>query len=110
MSGATISNDDDATSGLVVALDVRDISAYQQYRQDIGPLLRAAGGRFRYDFRVTEVLQAEAAARINRVFVLEFPDRARRAAFFADGRYQEIKRRLFTPAVSDVIVVADYNA
>lgn len=109
MSGAPISNDADARSGLVVALDVRDPATYEQYRQDIAPLLRAAGGRFRYDFKVTEVLPAEAAPRVNRVFVLEFPDHASREAFFADERYLEIKRRLFTPAVSDAIIVAEYG-
>ena len=104
-----MSNDADAGSGLVVALDVSDLSAYERYREDIAPLLRGAGGRFRYDFRVTEVLRAEAAPRINRLFVLDFPDGARRDAFFADRRYQAIKRRLFTRAVSNVIVLAEYG-
>lgn len=72
-------------------------------------MLRGAGGRFRYDFRVTEVVGAEAGTRINRVFVLDFPDGGRRDAFFADRRYQTIKRRLFTRAVSNVIVLAEYG-
>jgi len=92
-----------------VGLLVVDQGTYAQYRKEMGPLLEAAGGKFRYDFEVARVLRAEeATAEINRVFVIRFPSRSVKEAFFADPRYLEIRRRLFDPSVKTRVSIAEY--
>ena len=92
-----------------VGLLVADQEKYAQYRREMRPLLDAAGGAFRYDFEVARVLHAEeGTAEINRVFVIRFPSRSAKEAFFADPRYLEIRRRLFDPSVKARVSIAEY--
>jgi len=60
----------------IVGLEVTDQDGYTQYRTEMAPLMDAAGGEFRYDFDVARVLRGEKDARINRAFMIRFPDRA----------------------------------
>jgi uncharacterized protein (DUF1330 family) len=39
---------------MTFGLFVLDPEKYGQYREEIAPLLKAAGGRFRYDFEVAQ--------------------------------------------------------
>jgi uncharacterized protein (DUF1330 family) len=94
---------------MTVGLFVADQEKYAQYRAEIAPLLEAAGGRFRYDFEVARTLKGEANHDINRLFVLQFPDRSSKESFFTDSRYLEIRARLFTQAVEAVAVIAEYG-
>src|SRR5512133_1599112 len=80
---------------MTVALRVSDPATYTQYRAEIAPLLQAAGAQFRYDFEVARTLKSEVEHEINRVFVLQFPDREAQERFFADPVYLEIRGRLF---------------
>ena len=95
---------------MTVGLFVVDHERYAQYRAEIGPLLEAAGGRFRYDFEVARTLRSETSHEINRLFVLTFPDRASKERFFTDSRYLEIRTRLFEKSVHGVAVIAEYSA
>ena len=45
--------------------------------------------------------------RLNRVFTIEFPDRAAKEAFFADARYGAVRARFFVPAVAATLVLAE---
>ena len=92
-----------------VGLSVVDREKYAQYRAEMTPLLEAAGGRFRYDFEVARTLKAEAGHAINRLFVIQFPDRAAKERFFADPQYVAIRARLFEPAVEGTTVIAEYT-
>ena len=85
-----------------IGLLVSDHSSYARYRQEIAPLLLEAGGRFRYDFEVSRTLKSEDGGEFNRVFVIRFPDRAARDAFFGDRRYIAARERYFAPAVQRV--------
>jgi uncharacterized protein (DUF1330 family) len=93
---------------MTVGLLVVDHEKYAQYRVEITPLLEAAGGGFRYDFEVARTLKSEASHDINRVFVIQFPDRAAKERFFADSRYVAIRTRLFDPAVESRATIAEY--
>src|SRR5678816_3808858 len=93
----------------IVGLEVTDQDGFTQYRTEMAPLLDAAGGEFRYDFDVARVLRGEKDARINRAFVIRFPDRSASEKFFADPRYLEIRRRLFEPSVSSTLLIAEYE-
>jgi uncharacterized protein (DUF1330 family) len=71
-------------------------------------LLEAHGGSFRHDFEVARVLKSDAGHDINRLFVIEFPDRAHKQQFFADSQYVEIRTRLFEKAVAGWTTIAEY--
>jgi uncharacterized protein (DUF1330 family) len=70
----------------LMGLEVRDPELYARYRSAMRPLLEARGGRFEHDFEVARVLVSSASTRMNRVFVLSFPDAAAREGFFGDPR------------------------
>jgi uncharacterized protein (DUF1330 family) len=92
---------------MTVGLVVVDQESYSQYRKEMTPLLELAGGRFRYDFEVARVLRGETDAAINRAFVIQFPDKASKEKFFEDARYLEIRRRLYEPAVTAMVLIAE---
>lgn len=94
---------------MTVGLFVTDHEKYAQYRAEIVPLLEAAGGVFRYDFDIARTLKSEAERDINRLFVLRFPDRARKERFFTNPDYLEIRSRLFETAVQHSVIIAEYK-
>jgi len=93
---------------MTVGLLVGNHEQYAQYRAEITPLLQAAGGRFRYDFEVARTLKREAEHDINRLFLLQFPDRAGKERFFGDAQYREIRARLYEKAVKGTTIIAEY--
>ena len=93
---------------ITVGLLVHHQETYSQYRAEIRPLLDAAGADFRYDFEIARTLKGESDHEINRLFVLRFPDRARKEQFFADPKYLEIRARLFKKAVAGATTIAEY--
>lgn len=94
---------------MTVGLFVVDQEKYAAYRAESAPLLEGAGGKFRYDFEVARTLKTEGSHDINRLFVLQFPDRASKERFFKDARYQEIRARLFEKAVQQASTIAEYE-
>ena len=93
---------------MTVGLFVVDHEKYAQYRAEIALLLEAAGGRFRYDFEVARTLKSEAGHNINRLFVIQFPDRASKQSLFTDSQYVKIRARLFEKAVAGTAIIAEY--
>ncbi len=93
----------------LVGLDVADEATYQSYREAMLPILNRYGGGFRYDFRVSEVLKSETDSEINRVFIIHFPDRAAKEAFFADADYLEARAKYFEPSVATVTILSEYE-
>jgi uncharacterized protein (DUF1330 family) len=93
---------------MTVGLLVADHQKYAQYRAEIAPLLESIGGRFRFDFEVARTLKSEVDHEINRLFVIQFPDRASKERFFVDSQYLEIRARLFEKAVDRTAIIADY--
>lgn len=92
---------------LWVGLELRDEAGYARYRAAMMPLLERFGGRFDWDFRVSEVLRGPEGARVDRVFALSFPHRGARERFFADPAYLEVRERHFAPAVGSVATLAE---
>ena len=97
------------THETLVGLFVSDEAGYQRYRAGMMPLLQACGGRFRYDFRVSEVLRSETSDPINRVFVIAFPSAEAMQRFFADPKYLAIRKQHFEPAVKAITRIASYE-
>ncbi len=94
---------------MIAALSIADQDKYAQYRDEIAPLLKAAGATFRYDFEIAQTLKSEAGHDINRVFILRFPDRMAKESFFANPQYLEIRARLFEPSVRRMTVIAEHT-
>ncbi len=97
------------TYELLIGLNVTDESTYQQYRKAMRPILEGYGGGFRYDFRVSEVLQSASVHVINRVFTIYFPDENARTAFFSDEAYQAVRKQYFDNAVEGSTIIATYH-
>lgn len=93
---------------MLVGLNVVDAEAYGHYRAEMTPLLEAAGGTFAHDFQA-DTLKSEAKHPINRVFVIRFPDKARRNAFFSSPPYLDIRGRWFERAVQGATRLAEYE-
>ncbi len=97
-----------ATHEALVALHVTDEAGYQRYREGMTPILESYGGRFRWDFQLSEVLKSDGEERLNRLFILSFPDAATKEAFFADERYLAVRAEHFDRSVAAVERIAEY--
>lgn len=95
---------------LLVGMRITDEAAYARYRAAMAPILEAAGGLFRYDLRVAELLQGDATEPFNRIFILSFPDEAAKDRLFNDPAYQRARTEHFNGAVSSFTIMAAYTA
>jgi uncharacterized protein (DUF1330 family) len=94
---------------VLVGLEVVDDNAYSAYRKEMTPLLERAGGGFRYDFRVSEVLKNENKRLVNRVFLIFFKDKSAMDSFFTRADYLEIKKKYFENAVRSTTIISEYE-
>lgn len=94
---------------MLVGMRVTDDAAYARYRAAMTPILGSMGGFFRYDMRVSELLNGDAAEPFNRLFILSFPDEPTRDRFFADPAYLRAKVEHYKGAVSSHAVIAAYT-
>lgn len=94
---------------LLVGMRITDEPAYARYRAAMTPILEAAGGFFRYDLRVAELLKGDAGEPFNRVFILSFPDEAAKDRLFNDPAYQKARAEQFEGAVSSFTIMAAYT-
>ena len=92
-----------------VGLQISDEKLYQEYRDNMGPILERYRGHFRYDFNIALTLKSENGAPISRVFILAFPDVEAHEQFFADPEYLAVREKYFKPAVTHVTVMAEYE-
>ncbi|SME95031.1 DUF1330 domain-containing protein [Pseudobacteriovorax antillogorgiicola] len=94
---------------MMVGLQVKDEKVYSDYRNAMKPLLENAGGGFRYDFKVSEVLKNEEGRPINRVFAIYFPSKEKSDTFFSHPEYLEIKRKFFESSVEATTIISSYE-
>jgi uncharacterized protein (DUF1330 family) len=92
---------------MLVGLEVVDAACYACYRAAMMPILERFGGAFECDFDIAKVRLGDD--RINRVFMIGFPDRSTRERFFADADYRAVRERLFEPAVASVTVLGEFG-
>lgn len=95
---------------ILVALTVLNQEVYAEYRKAIRPYLERVQASFRCDFEVSKVLKPEEHPRWNRVFVLTFPDRERKEAFFEDSGYRAVKAQLFEKSVAEFTILAEFDS
>lgn len=94
---------------ILVALHVKNDEVYQSYRDAMAPILNQYGGRFCYDFKVSDVLKAEQNEEINRVFTLNFPSVESKDGFFSDPAYLLVKNDYFVKSVVGAHILAAYD-
>ncbi len=92
----------------LVGVQIADEVLYQQYRQNMLPILERHGGRFILDVRVSDVLLSPASQPFNRLFTIRFPDESAMEAFFSCDDYQQVRQRFFEPAVAATAALARY--
>lgn len=90
----------------IMALEVIDDKLYQQYRDNMQPILQTFGGSFGYDFIVSDVLKSKTAEPINRVFTIDFPSKAMMDKFFTDAAYLAVKDKYFKAAVKSATMIS----
>lgn len=94
---------------MIVGLQIKDDVGYSKYRAAMRPLLEAADGGFRYDFKVSEVLKNEEGREINRVFAIYFGDKAKSISFFSNPEYLEIKKKYYEASVGARTIISEYE-
>lgn len=94
---------------MMVGLYVKDDSKYSDYRDAMRPLLEKVDGGFRYDFKVSEVLQNVEGRPINRVFAIYFGSKDMSKSFFSNPEYKKIKAKFFEESVGATTIIAEYE-
>ena len=105
----TSSSSDSSRFEILVGLHVHDNTEYDLYRAGMTPMLHAMGGSFRQDMHVSEQLKGEEEGKINRIFVISFPDKATNDRFFADEAYKQVRAKHFDAAVESSVILASYS-
>lgn len=95
---------------ILVGLHVVDDEIYTKYRAGMTPILKDHGGYFRYDFRVSEMLQGQADDPFNRVFVLSFPDKDTKERFFSNEAYLKVRGHYFDTSVQSSNIMAAFDS
>jgi len=93
----------------IMGLEVIDHDLYQQYRLYMTPILASYGGRFIYDFAVSEVFISKTDNAINRVFAIEFPERETMHRFFSDREYLKVKAKYLDHSIGSKTVISMYE-
>jgi len=90
----------------IMGLEIIYDEVYQQYRENMIPILDNFGGSFGFDFKVSDVLKSKTEDPINRVFTIDFPSRAMMDDFFSDPSYLEVKNKYFNHSVKSVTTIS----
>jgi len=90
----------------IMGIQVSDDEMYQDYRNNMMPILRSFGGSFGFDFKIAEVLKSKSENTINRVFTLDFPSKETMEAFFTNPEYLAVKRKYFLKSVNSVTTIS----
>lgn len=93
----------------LVALHITDEVMYAKYRKAMRPILATYGSHFTADFKVSEVLLADADKSINRVFSISFPNRLAMDEFFSNPEYRVVRKKYFESSVANAYLLATYN-
>jgi len=101
--------DDKSRFEILVGLHVTDDETYDKYRAGMTPILNEHGGYFRYDFRVSQMLQGDSQDPLNRVFVISFPDEITKDQFFGNESYKRVREKYFDRAVKSNCILASFK-
>lgn len=94
---------------MLLGMEIINDEGYSNYRREMTPILTSYQGKFGYDFKISEVLISEENPAMNRVFTLNFVDKAHCDAMFSDPAYLAIKKKHFVDAVGKITRIASYE-
>ena len=101
-------NNQESAVEMLVGLNVSNSLMYQEYRDNMTPILHTYSGQFGYDFKVSEVFISETKNKINRVFTIRFSTKEKMEAFFLDKEYKKVKEAYFENAVESTTIISSY--
>lgn len=90
----------------IMGLEVVNDELYQNYRDNMIPILHSFGGSFGFDFKVNETLKSKTDDLINRVFTLDFPSKEIMEEFFTNPAYLAVKEKYFLNSVKSVTIIS----
>ena len=90
----------------VASVDVRDVTAYQKYREALAAPLREFGGTFLTRGGQSEQVEGKLRAR---VVIIEFPSYAAALACYRSSSYQDAKKLRLAASDADVVVLEGYD-
>ena len=93
---------------LIANLEIRDPALYGRYREQVGPLVAAFGGRFLVRGGAIEVREGDPG--FKRLVVLEFPSLAEARRFYDSDEYRPVMQLRLDSCVSDVVLVEGHAA
>ena len=91
---------------LVVNLDVHDPALFDEYREQVPPIIAAHGGR--YIIRGAKLDHVEGKLPFKRLVVLEFPSVEAVRRFYDSPEYAPVKKLRMDSARSDIAIVDGY--
>ena len=90
----------------VASVDVRDMGAYQKYREALLGSLREFGGAFLTRGGQSEQVEGKFRAR---VVVIEFPSYPAALACYRSDGYQDAKKLRLAASDADVVILEGYD-
>ena len=91
------------TAYMIVDLDVKDATAYEEYKARVPALIARHGGEYLVRGGAHEVI--EGTWQPHRLVVFRFPDRAAIHAFMDDPDYLPLKKLRQSVAATDCVAV-----
>jgi len=88
---------------MIVDVDVKDLSAYEQYKAEVPALTRKHGGEYLVRGGNFQILEGDWQPR--RLVLLRFPDKKSVEAFYSDPEYQPLKELRQRVAKTDIVIV-----
>jgi len=92
---------------LIANIDVKDPATFDEYRQQVAPLIKKFGGR--YLVRGGDVRHLEGNFPLNRLVVLEFPTVEAAQHFYDSAGYQPILKLRLASTRSDVVLAQGHS-
>jgi uncharacterized protein (DUF1330 family) len=88
---------------LIVNVDVKDPSTYEQYKADVPALIRKHGGEYLVRGGTFQVIEGNWQP--SRLVLLRFPDKESALAFFNDPEYKPLKELRQRVTETDIVMV-----
>ena len=88
---------------LIVNVDVKDPSAYEQYKAEVPALIRKHGGEYLVRGGNFQVIEGDWQP--SRLVLLRFPDKESVLAFFSDPEYQPLKDLRQRVTKTDIVML-----
>ena len=90
---------------LIFSLMIIDAGTYQEYRNQIKPVMERYGITVKYEYTINSVLNSDQLEdQVNRLAVFEYPDQFNIDTFFNDPDYQKAKPLLLASSENVTVI------